>query len=761
MKKIVYFSLASLLSLPVLAITAYAKTSMRIAVAESIYSKATRTSRSELITIPLLTEEKFQNIVANNLKGYQLQIASNYTFTSINELKKLLAEKKNPIQQLIDKTNKALSTPLSAKDLLIDKFPKAFNFRKPEQVNEKTDFTTWEQANTRMDGIFGKVLNEELSQLKTAYSQNFFNRYALNNPTKLVVLHFNGRGRNPDWEMDRFFAGHWMYAEGCKPTQNITEQDTEIAVPSTQYFETNYGLHEAKKNDDIVFVPLDDKGNKIWEDAEQVKLVAIENGKIKVLRGQYGTKARKFIAEKTYLAPHIVEGPWGPITNNLMWAYNYATTCPKDKNGKQCTDILLAEMTSWFRPDGILFAFNGIQFDVSPWDVKRAFFKRVADVNNDGKKDGGYINDRNVYGEGVLNFYTKLKQNLGTNKLVVADGGLDDSQRAVHTINGMEAEGFCSWNDVYKEFSKPVNFFRYWSKFGLEDQLSYITHKDKDASNFLEAKNRERMVIATAQCLGISFNTGAGTTIQGNSKTTELIDELQKGEEKIAHWLGKPIGKMIELGRTIQPITFALPQAKIESNDFSISTTSTNIRLKALQKDRSESTCTIKNVPLPKGDILLYFDAKTAQSIPGFTDDVPRHISIKLNGRNPEENTADRVLNYVNAKDFSACGFYFRNAGDVTCQIEITLEGNTDIELKNFKIVNYPQVLAREFENGLVLVNPSLNDFTFDLNELFPNKKFKRIKATINQKNENNTGEAVQDKVTVSKLNGLFLEKVN
>lgn len=716
--------------------------------------------KEALITIKLLLDKKYINVKTNYLKGYQTIIASNFNYKNSKELNAILISNKDAVQNIIEKVNTALETPLASKSLFQNDFPKAFNFRKPEHINEETIFSDWESNYSKLDGIFGKVLNEELNELKTKNSPNFFNRFAIDNPSKLVVLHFNGRSRSPKWEINNYSAGHWIYTTGCDLTKDINENDTEIYVSDSNIFKTNYGIRGAKKNDDIVLVPLDNNGQKIWEDAEQITLVSKENGKITVLRGQYGTKARTFIAGKTYIAPHFVEGPWGNIKiNNLMWAYNLSTTCPKDKNGKQCADILADEIASWFKLDGPLFAFNGIQFDVSPWNMKNALLKKVADIDNDGKVDSGYINNINVYGQGVLQFYTRLKQKLGPNKLIIADGALEDSQRAVGVINGMEAEGFCTWNDVYKEFSKPLSFFNYWNKYGVKDQFSYVTHKDKMEGSDKEKLDRERMVAATAQCLGVGINSVTDNTIKDKNNKFSFIDELTKGSEKITHWLGKPLGAMINIAETKSPVIQSLKQYKIESQDYSSKLTDTGINFTALKQDLKSSSVSIKNVALPKGDIIICFDAITNSPLPGFNESIPRQISVSLKGRNPEENTADEILNYVNSKDMLPCSFYFRNAGGTNADIVITLEGNTNFSLKNFRIYNSPQVLAREFENGVVLVNPSLNDYTFNLNELFPKQHFKRISATKNQKNELNTGEKVGENVLLSKLNGLFLIK--
>lgn len=60
---------------------------------------------------------------------------------------------------------------------------------------------------------------------------------------------------------------------------------------------------------------------------------------------------------------HAVEGPWGE-KNNLLWLYNHSTESFKDKQGRTCDDVLIAELASKFAAGGELNAFDGVEFDV-------------------------------------------------------------------------------------------------------------------------------------------------------------------------------------------------------------------------------------------------------------------------------------------------------------------------------------------------------------------------------------------------------------
>ena len=69
-------------------------------------------------------------------------------------------------------------------------------------------------------------------------------------------------------------------------------------------------------------------------------------------------------------------------------------------------------------------------------------------------------------------------------------------------------------------------------------------------------------------------------------------------------------------------------------------------------------------------------------------------------------------------------------------------------------------VMAGEYANGVVLVNPSTRAHEFDLIKLFGNATtLKRMQATRRQDTEVNNGEAVGSTVTIDALDGLFLVK--
>jgi hypothetical protein len=72
----------------------------------------------------------------------------------------------------------------------------------------------------------------------------------------------------------------------------------------------------------------------------------------------------------------------------------------------------------------------------------------------------------------------------------------------------------------------------------------------------------------------------------------------------------------------------------------------------------------------------------------------------------------------------------------------------------------HPDVIYREFENGLVLANPAPHPYTFELDKLFPGQRFRRLQASSTQDTISNDGSIVSDRLTLEPKEGLFLTKI-
>ena len=330
-------------------------------------------------------------------------------------------------------------------------YPRAFFFRSSEMMaaSPGLSYEKWEQNFERLMGIVGKALDEEIPGRSTR-NLEFFTRFKQNHPQQLVMLHYNGNARSPLDHTEKYFAGHWLYFTGARILSEVPDTGgvTEIRVSDPKLFLVNMGRYATAK-EDIGLCELDASGKPDWNASEQVKLVSVDAGKgvIRIQRGLYGTRPRAFPAGRAYAAAHATEGPWGK-SSPLLWNYNHATACPRDRNGRNCNDVLVEELAAHFAPGGDLAAFDGLEFDVLKHSIRVGTAKgRLVDADADGKPDGGMVDGVNVYGSGSVEFAKSLVAKLGPGRLVMADGWNAGDQRAFGVINGVETEGFPSLSD--------------------------------------------------------------------------------------------------------------------------------------------------------------------------------------------------------------------------------------------------------------------------------------------------------------------------
>ncbi len=430
---------------------------------------------------------------------------------------------------------------LDALNIMKDEYPRAFYFRRPEGLAARSQGTyeAWEQTFLSLDGIIGKCLDEELPG-RSRRNIDFFTRYKHRNLEKLVLLHFNGNSRDPRFETGGYFAGHWLYFNGCGLRRDAKADSSVLHVTDPALFSTRVGRLQGNRTDDIGICRLDADGRPDWSVAEQVSLLSVDKaaGTITVRRGMLGTKPRQWPAGQTYVAAHVMEGPWG-AKSNMLWSYNYATASPKDGEGKQCADRLADDFARWFGEGGPLAAFDGVEFDVLSRRPHGGNRFRGIDTDADGRRDEGVVNGRHTYEAGVLRFLALLRARLGEDRLILADGHGELNQRAVPYLNGIESEGWPSLHDeVIGDWSGGLNRHDFWRANARKPAFSYINHKFLRGGSMVEVPlNITRLVMAGALMTDSAF-----TFALWPENNARVWDELVMGEEQRPRWLGKPLG---------------------------------------------------------------------------------------------------------------------------------------------------------------------------------------------------------------------------
>lgn len=531
--------------------------------------------------------------------------------------------------------------------------PRAYFFRVSEGLasNPNAGYDQWERSMSRLMGIEGKVLNEE-KDYSEAPNAEFFTRFKKQHPRQMVLLHLNGNARMPGYRREPFFAGHWLYYEGARILSAVPAEEgrTTLRVSDASLFETDLGRY-GNSNDDIGLCVLKEDGKPDWHRSEQVKLVKrnLEKDTITVKRGMYGTQPRSFEGGAAYAAAHCVEGPWGKKDSDLMWAYNYSTTCPEDSRGRKASDVFAAQLGELFSDDGTLAAFDGLEFDVLFNHPTYMIHQRgrVPDCDGDGEGDRGYLDGKNVYGIGVIHFLRKVREELGEDRLIMADGHLSDHQRGFHILNGIESEGWPTHSDIRaREWSGGMNRHLFWQSRGHEPAISYVNHKYRQQRSVVP-DSYDRLVFAAATCMNtaICYSSPPRRDPDG---MFGVWDELRMGAERRAGWLGEPEGEYVRMAErqpdllksTGSPLGERLVD-RVESSEASVSLDDRALEARAAESDVESYSFTLQDVPTDGPDLYVSVKARAARR-EGYPPEMARIMRLQLQGA-PRRRTGMRI----------------------------------------------------------------------------------------------------------------------
>lgn len=673
------------------------------------------------------------------------------------------------------------ASELSQKEALSAGFPRTLFFRGDKYASDK-DYEHWENAHIQYNGVTKKYLTEEVDMEPRV--AEFANRFAEEHPEKLMLVHLNGEqivNKRKDVH-EKYFPGHWIYEEGTSLEEDIQSSDTILTLGSAQAFEEEAyvvrggGRAVGTLPHDILIIKMDEQGNRLWDESEYatVKKVDYENNAITVERGRYFSTPAAFLKGSTYVAP-IAGNGWA---GNLLWYYNLSSECPKDKNGNTAADVFLEEIKGWFSENGELRNLDGIGFDVCYFS---AAHHSNWDTNNDGIADKGIIDGRNTWRIGNWNFMKELRSSFGSEFIITADGWRDEMQRAVGALNGMESEGLCRYNDGFRQISRTLNQHTYWNLHNsTKYKFSYITSKLRNPVDQEISTQLRRMGMGVACGLGVAYTTGNQAEVYG-------------GNLNERNWMGQPVSELKYMakdspdlfnGTGISMSDEFIDQFDLEDKDYRVEENTLFIK-GTDEKPYIDMSIEGPEIMLPEGgDLIVFFEVK---ALKGFHDlegpnRVPRKINIKVNGTPvstlPGETPQDIEMHndlagFMGTPGFTPVNFYFRNIGhaDEPVKIKLEVEEQGEFAIRNFTAHNAPCIMAREFENAVVLINPSYDEHNFDLKKIFPELNgLRRIKADERDQSGSrnyqkvlsyNNGHKIDDltAVKVPGLNALFLLK--
>lgn len=597
-------------------------------------------------------------------------------------------------------------------------------------------------------------------------------------PDKIYSILASHGGINKNF--NNVWPGHWLYKTGTILAKDISPTDTVIfledlkkVVGLPNQYEKNLSKQTWKDIwSSMVLYSLDSNGKPDWSTSEQLKITKIDGKKLIVERGQFGSTAHAFKAGKAVAARHV-----------LYWRgqmqLNFSLQCPRGG-----PDNLTAG--EWYAREIakriIATGADGVEFDVARWTFALDKTSNL-DVDNDRTVDNGYIDGINSFGLGAEIFYRELRKLLGPNRIIQGDSNSAlTGIRGRNYVNGIQMESFPFNNDLDR-FSEAFLHLRHFLEIGEAlPRLSYPYTKfssdyftKNNLKDKLSADSQFRIGLATATLMGMPHpfaNIGDQfMTSSRNGKMQETIsanywDEYHGGNLNNWHWLGRPIGSAHQdLAKTnINLLSGVKWQWKVNPG-FSADKTTGEIY--------SENTLAIpKNIfpqdawfgvslqstdkaPLPTGkEFTLEFEARgddmwryKNESIDG----VPRAIVIsnlqKYKGKQPPAVLVDSQWNTYRISFVSGAGTVFPPRFGVSEQV-----GSTSI--RNIRV--YPgstERWSREFENGLVLLNMSIEPWIYTIQKGI----YHRLKGT-EAPNVNN-GEQIASEVVVPSRDAVFLVK--
>ena len=645
-------------------------------------------------------------------------------------------------------------------------WPRAFFFRAAEgrAANPRTTYEQWDATFSRLMGIQGKCLDEEVLG-RGRRNAEFFTRFKQAHPDQLVLLHYNGNARDPRFERDPYFAGHWTYRQGAQVLSDVPAEDgqTVLRVDHPERFRVNIGRYR-DRNDDVGLCVLGADGRPDWHTSEQVRLVSVDRkaGTIRVERGCYGTRPRAFAAGKAWAAAHAVEGPWGR-RNHLMWFYNYATCCPRDADGRTAAEVHADELAARFAPGGALAAFDGIEFDV----LFHERGDRRIDCDADGRADGGVVDGVNAYGLGVLRFLERLRERMGPDRLITADGHSGRHQRGFGLLNGIESEGWPDLRDrAIADWSGGLNRHAFWAARGRAPVFNYVNHKFVEPTGEPGKVNHRpevpwpthRLVFAAA----VMTDSAICYSYEPPSEKGEsfgIWDELVRGRDRVVGWLGRPTGPAQHLalaapdtlGGAGDPPGEAL-RKRLSGKELRVAPDVGGLKVERADDDAEPLRIRLAGVPCDGPDLVVRVTLRAAP-LPGYPERMARLVHVAAA---PPQAKPVRCMTWADGEAFTSYA-YFSNVSGETIDLSLEVEGGAPVWIASVTAHAAPDAMVRTFERGVVLANPSPRPATFDLAHLAPGRRFRRLRGSPHQDTETNTGEAVGRTVTLGPKDGLFL----
>jgi hypothetical protein len=637
------------------------------------------------------------------------------------------------------------------------RFPLTASFRNGPR-NEVKDYQMWSERQAKVGKHFVDLTSNVLRF--TPQNFEFANRFAQEHPSTLMISTWRASSGLPVGTTTKgdplgmstiSFPGHFVQSPGTKLLSSISSSATTITVQDNGMLIRGPAILVEKSGQ-----------NFDWSKFEYI-FVSAASGNTATITRKFSAPspdARSFPANS-----HVANLPWDDRNTDLWvdWFFNLSPDCPKDANGRSAMDIVVSEMAKPLSSGGPLSNIGGLDLASGPLTVDPT----NADYNLDGVADSSA-----PYRQGVQTFYQRLRETIGKDAVIITS--LDPNNKQY--INGYNLEGLANPNDAWIDVSRTVNEVLSWQRIANLPMVSlaFVQHLKKDEEPLWI--QMRRLLNGYAVCLGMTSE----VELEEEWHAAANI-ELFKGDANEAHWLGKPTGRVKRVAKMLPNLLHV--DRRTRGNDFSKiipslgdnSGKSDNVVennqlvLKPSAKMKTgELTLELRFVLSKPGDFTVFYEAMSGG------DEVERRVlEPRMNIRC--QTTGVRAV--LSGKAYYPLSFLFRDCPAGEVQMRIRFEGRNDVRFKSLSVHAATDVLACHFENGVVLVNPSLRPVTLNLKKVFRRRtSYERIKATrpqnvnvppvysatVQQAYDINNGETVPRwngsfKATVGGRDSLFL----
>ncbi|MCF7854755.1 MAG: hypothetical protein K9N51_08160, partial [Candidatus Pacebacteria bacterium] len=222
-------------------------------------------------------------------------------------------------------------------------------------------------------------------------------------------------------------------------------------------------------------------------------------------------------------------------------------------------------------------------------------------------------------------------------------------------------------------------------------------------------------------------------------------DELRAGELNQWNWLGRPLGPVQHLARQQPNLLQGVDLSSLITTSAAKVDGPSGLELTG-NGDDIEFSLDVPGHLL--GEDLTIFIALSADPIAGYP--ATRNRLFELT-----DTVGDKVvMSWAGTKPFEA-GFYFKDLN--AAQLGAEIESSERLMLHSVTAHAHPDICYRIFENGVVIANPSLDPFTFDVSALLPGMNLQHLEAHRNQDDTVNTGLPAGDQIQLPAKDAVFL----